>query len=650
MVDIYILNNPNPQQMKQKLLFFTATIFSLSLQTFAQAPSLGTAAKKFVLFTTTGAITNTNIPRSQITGDVGSNSASAVTGLVNVNGVIHTTADMTTAQAESDLNNAIIQINNSTSNFSISGALGAPGAGQTLTPGVYDIAGASMLDGNLILDGLNNPNAVFIFRISGNFASAFAAKVKLMNGTQACNVFWRVTGTINLASETYMAGNLIAVNAAIDLTVKDTLEGRAFTVVGAITTNGILAFVPTGCGEPLPTGPAMPVVGATASCFAIFTTTGNVTDTDGSFVTGSIGTNSGAVGGYDPLKVTGTIHPSPNATTASCAADLSVLYDNLDLLSPDIILNSPAEFGNNLVLTPHTYLLASATSLTDTVFLNAQGNPNAVFVIQMNGALTAAAQSYVKLINGAQAKNVFWLARNAAVTWGVNAVFNGSVVCGGAIGTATGDSINGRLFSVAGAITTQGSVITADTSSCGAVLPVRFTYFKGTPEKASVVLQWGTSNELNNKYFTIERSTDGVSFKEIGRVTSSTPSGGAVQQYTLTDLQPSALNYYRLSQTDIDGRKTYYSTIIVKMELPSGINVFSYVNGNNIEIKAWGAIPGKAMLTLYALDGRKISNKEIVVTKEQSTYSITKPQQDGIYLVRISGNSGTIYNSKIAVL
>ena len=490
--------------MKQKLLFVIPIFLFLSNQVFAQiAPSLGISAKNFVLFTTTGALTNTNIPRSQITGNVGTNSASAITGFVNVNGVIPTAANLTTAQAETDLDNAIGQINSALSNFTISGALGAPGAGQILTPGVYDIAGASMLDGNLILDGLNNPNAVFIFRISGNYASAFAAKVKLMNSTQACNVFWRIIGTINLASETYMSGNLIAVNGAIDLTVKDTLEGRAFTKVGAITTNGILAFVPTGCGEPLPIGPASPVLGSSAACYAIFSTTGNVTDTDGSFVTGSIGTNAGAVGGYEPLKVNGTIHPSPDFSTAACASDLTTLYNYLNLLNPDIILNAPAQFGNSLVLTPHTYLLASATSLTDTLYLNAQGVSNAVFVIQMNGALTAAAQSYVKLINGAQAKNVFWLVKNAAATWGVNAVFNGSVICGGAIGTATGDSINGRLFTMAGAITTQGSVITADTSLCGIILPVSYIYFKGHPVKSTVVLEWKTNNEINNKYFSM---------------------------------------------------------------------------------------------------------------------------------------------------
>lgn len=635
--------------MKQQVLFLATLLSFISFQGLCQVtPSLGTAAKNFVLFTTTGAITNNNIPRSQITGDVGTNSASAITGFVNVNGVIHSTANSTTSQAELDLDNAITQINGATSNFTISGALGAPGVGQTLTPGVYDIAGASVLDGNLVLDGLNNPNAVFIFRISGNFSSAFAAKVKLANETQACNVFWQILGTINLASETYMAGNLIAIGGAIDLTVKDTLQGRAFTKTGAITTNGIMAFVPTGCGEPLPAGPAMPVVGVTASCYAIFSTTGNVTDTDGSFVTGDIGTNSGAVGGYDPLKVTGMIHPSPDGSTAAAASDLNTLYSYLNLLSPDIILNAPAQFGNGLVLTPHTYLLAAATSLTDTVYLNAQGLSNAVFVIQINGALTAAAQSYVKLINGAQAKNVFWLVRAAAATWGVNAVFNGSVVGGGAISTATGDSINGRLFTMAGAITTQGSVVSADLSLCSSVLPVNFTYFKGSPLKSSVLLAWETSNEINNQYFTIERSSDGITFYELGRVNAGASQGASVK-YALTDLQPFPLNYYRLSQTDLDGRRTYFTTIIVKMELPSNMQVVTYVNGSNIDVRASGAPVGKAMLTIYNLDGRKIAGKVILLTKEQSTYSIAKPLQPGIYLVRISGAAGSFYNGTIAV-
>src|SRR5690606_4831306 len=74
----------------------------------------------------------------------------------------------------------------------------------------------------------------------------------------------------------------------------------------------------------------------------------------------------------------------------------------------DIQLLFPAQVGQNLVLTPHTYLLDGATVLTNKLTLNAQGNANAVFVFKINGALSTSTYAEVELINGAQAKNVFW--------------------------------------------------------------------------------------------------------------------------------------------------------------------------------------------------------------------------------------------------
>ena len=82
------------------------------------------------------------------------------------------------------------------------------------------------------------------------------------------------------------------------------------------------------------------------------------------------------------------IHPVPDASTASCATDLNTAYNYLNTLPADIILNAPLLFGHNLVLTPHTYLIGPAITLTDTLYLDAQGSPNAVFVFKLNGALS----------------------------------------------------------------------------------------------------------------------------------------------------------------------------------------------------------------------------------------------------------------------
>ncbi len=68
-------------------------------------------------------------------------------------------------------------------------------------------------------------------------------------------------------------------------------------------------------------------------------------------------------------------------------ADLLNVYSYLNTLTDDIELLYPAQFGHNLVLTPHTYIMKAATSLTDTALPECKGNADAVFVIKITGAL-----------------------------------------------------------------------------------------------------------------------------------------------------------------------------------------------------------------------------------------------------------------------
>ncbi|MFZ4520927.1 MAG: ice-binding family protein [Bacteroidales bacterium] len=125
----------------------------------------------------------------------------------------------------------------------------------------------------------------------------------------------------------------------------------------------------------------------------------------------------------------------------------------------DIELLYPAQFGHDLVLTPHTYLLNAATTFTDTLFLNAQGNATAVFVIKINGALSTNTYSKVALINGTQAKNVYWKV-DGAVSINDYSLFRGTIVCNnGAILLKSGVRLEGRAFTTTGALSV--SAITA---------------------------------------------------------------------------------------------------------------------------------------------------------------------------------------------
>lgn len=434
-------------------LVLITSLFSYPIISTGQAPNLGSAAD-FVLFSSNGAVSNSGL--SQITGNIGTNNGSS-TAFGNVNGVMHD-GDGVSAQCAADLLIAYNQLNSAVPTFFPAPLLGN---GATLNAGIYSISSAATLNLTLNLDAQGNPNAVFIFQIQGPLSTNAASKIKLLNGAQACNIFWKVEGLVSMASGTTMRGTIIANNAAITMNTGDTLEGRALSTAGAITIDGVLAYTPIGCGSALLNGPNAPTLGATA-CYAIFSSDGAVSNSGITTVSGDIGTNNGQSTGFDPLLVMGNIHLIPDGSTAQAAADLLVAYNYVNTLSADIELLYPADFGKNLVLTPHTYLLSGATTFTDTLYLNAQGNANAVFVIQINGALSTSTYAKVVLLNGARSENVFWKVEGA-VSINNYSVFRGTIICNnGALGALnTGVILDGRALTTNGALTSTAMDATA---------------------------------------------------------------------------------------------------------------------------------------------------------------------------------------------
>ncbi len=428
----------------------------------AQAPNLGVASE-FVLFSSNGAVLNTGL--SKITGNVGTNNGSS-TAFGNVNGVMHD-ADLVSAACASDLLIAYNQLNDAIPTFFPSTLLGN---GDTLETGVFAISGATTLNSNLVLDAKGNPNALFIFQIAGPLSTATGSSIQLINGALACNVFWKVEGMISMASHTKMKGTLIANNAAIEMNSNDSLEGRAFTTTGSITINNVAINNPIGCGSPFLNGPIPPNLGS-AACYGLFSADGALSNVGDTYITGDVGSNNGAVTGFNSLLITGMLHPIPDVSTAACASDLNIAYNYINSITHDIELLYPAQFGNNLTLTPHTYLMSGAATFTDSLYLDAQGNENAVFVIQINGALSTSTYSNVILINGTKAENVYWKIEGA-VSINDYSKFVGTIICNnGALGSInTGVVLTGRALTTTGALTTTAATITPVLSSlCTAV-------------------------------------------------------------------------------------------------------------------------------------------------------------------------------------
>jgi len=473
--------------MKKQLLHILTAVSLLFLTNagFAQAPNLGTVAN-FALFTSDGAVTNSGT--SHVTGNVGSNSG-AGTGFGNVNGVMYS-QDSASAQCAKDLLKAYNHIDSAKATFFPSSS--TLGNGDTLVAGVYSINSAATLNGTLFLNAKGNGNAIFIFQINGSFSTGAASKIKLINGAMACNVFWVTEGLIKMATGTSMKGTIIANNAAITMATGDTLEGRALSTTGAVGVVGVTVYTPIGCGSPTLKGPIAPNLGTT-ECYALFSGNGAVSNSGITNVIGDVGTNSGKTTGFNAKLVKGTIHTVPDASTAQADTDLGKAYNYLDSLQYDIQLLYPAQFGNNLVLTPHTYLLNAATVFTDSLYLNAQGDANAVFVIKIIGALSTSTYSNVILMNGAQSKNVYWLIEGAV---GINnySIFRGTIICDkGALGALnTGVVLDGRALTTGGALTTTAITAIMPTG-CSSIYtgivtaPLSQTACTGTSANFSVI-------------------------------------------------------------------------------------------------------------------------------------------------------------------
>lgn len=133
-----------------------------------------------------------------------------------------------------------------------------------------------------------------------------------------------------------------------------------------------------------------------------------------------------------------------------------------------------------------------------------------------------------------------------------------------------------------------------------------------------VQLIWKTSREYNNQFFTIEKSKDGSRFTE-SAIISSKGNGVTDQSYLWEDINPfEGVNYYRLSQTDTDGKKTFFDIIKVNISNKiASIRAFpTFINNEPLKILVNNVITGKVEIRVIGLNGRLIYKNSMAAQAE----------------------------------
>lgn len=205
-----------------------------------------------------------------------------------------------------------------------------------------------------------------------------------------------------------------------------------------------------------------PVSLGAAAPFSVLAAT-TVTNTGASVVGPDLGVSPGtAVTGFPPGTVTGAIHAA-DATAAAAQTALTAAYTDAEGRTPSTTISG--DLGG-LTIAPGVYNSASSLGLTGTLTLDGQGDPNAVFIIQMGSTLTTASASEVTLIHEAQACNVFFQVGSSA-TLGTGSTLQGNILALTSITVTTGVTIIGRALARNGAVTLDTNDITAATCAPG---------------------------------------------------------------------------------------------------------------------------------------------------------------------------------------
>ncbi|NOS93289.1 MAG: T9SS type A sorting domain-containing protein, partial [Cyclobacteriaceae bacterium] len=208
-------------------------------------------------------------------------------------------------------------------------------------------------------------------------------------------------------------------------------------------------------------------------------------------------------------------------------------------------------------------------------------------------------------------------------------------------GLATG---NGTGSITSGSFTTFGKFTFANLLGGSNPLPVEIVSFSGTYEDERVALKWVTASEVNSDYFSVWRSSDGITFTELGKVKGNGSSTNS-NLYEMTDLAPLTDNYYQLKQVDLDGRVTSSEMIYVNAPYSeNNVQIRMYPNpskSDDVQVQIMTPTE-REQVSIEVLS----STGNVMVTatsqKFSNLHSFTLKKSvlpAGIYIVRVPGTT-----------
>jgi hypothetical protein len=189
----------------------------------------------------------------------------------------------------------------------------------------------------------------------------------------------------------------------------------------------------------------------------------------------------------------------------------------------------------------------------------------------------------------------------------------------------------------------------------GSPLPIELVSFNAIPEGDEVKINWATANEINNDYFTIERSEDGDNFLPLKKIKGAGNSTAMLHYVSADDNPKKGLNYYRLKQTDYDGNYSYSKIKTVRFDssIPEKAISIESVAPNpfmdDFTLNYSANADGNATVSIMNASGNIVAKETIQAVKGANAYHFTQTANlsKGIYYVRLVMNDEIVTNKII---
>lgn len=214
---------------------------------------------------------------------------------------------------------------------------------------------------------------------------------------------------------------------------------------------------------------------------------------------------------------------------------------------------------------------------------------------------------------------------------------------------------------LSGSITTSGNVTSFSPFTFGSQaevwqinpLPIELLSFNAKSNGDKVDVIWTTASEINNDYFTIERTVDGINYEVVGTVKGNGNSTSVINYVSEDNIPYNGVSYYRLKQTDFDGKVSYSDLKMVSFENDQDLSFMIYPNPNDgsvFYLKTYGNT-NNVLVVVRDVLGNEMYSNEFISDEVNDHVQVIEPSQKlkpGVYFISAT-TKDKIYNKRLIV-